>query len=91
MYDENAFTEDDAKQKISEIILSLGILIDDLDMPIADFLTDSILFITLICEIESEFGVELPNEFLLYENLGSLNQLATRVHDLVKTDSSATF
>ena len=42
---------------------------------------DSISFITAVVDIEQEFGIELPDEFLLVDTMSSFDKL----YEVVKT------
>lgn len=60
-----------------------GIFIDDKNMLLQDFFPDSLVFVSIIVGIEEEFELELPDEMLLIENLGTFNTLLERVSTLV--------
>ena len=53
------------------------------DFAISDYITDSIMFIQFINNIEEELGQELPDDFLLYDILGSAIGLATKIDDFL--------
>lgn len=52
---------------------------------IASGLLDSLLFVTLLYEIEEEFGVELPLEVIDIERLRSIETIAALVDELAVT------
>lgn len=58
--------ENDIKQKIFECLNNTGISISTFETktPIADIVPDSLTFITLIIELESAFGIEIPAELM---------------------------
>ena len=47
-------------------------LIDDLGM-------DSLIFISIVVEIESYFNIEIPNDMLLFENFKSVDAIVSIV------------
>ena len=51
---------------------------DDLGM-------DSILFITMIVEIEAAFAITVPDDLLLMENFKSINNIVDIIVDILKT------
>lgn len=81
--------ESEIKKKIIEIIhklfqgsgVSMEVLayanfIDDLGM-------DSINFISLIIELETEFHIQIPDEWLLIENFGECDLIFSLVSKLI--------
>lgn len=83
--DMNANTE-----KILEgIFEENGVFIDDKSILIADYLPDSLTFVNIIIGIEEAFNIELPDEMLLIENLGTFESLLANIsHLLDQTEAS---
>lgn len=59
-----------------------GLFIDDKDMLLQDYFPDSLVFVNIIVGIEETFEIELPDEMLLIENLGTFNTLLERIISL---------
>jgi D-alanine--poly(phosphoribitol) ligase subunit 2 len=51
-------------------------------------LLDSLVFVTLLYEIEEEFGVELPLEDIDIERLRTIERIADLVDELAESSSS---
>lgn len=66
----------DIEKKLLNCLKHVGIIVeeDELDM-IEDFIEDSITFITLIVEIEQEFDIEIPDEFLSIERMATISSI----------------
>jgi len=63
------------KEIILKVLTDIGIYIEyeDIDnVDIRNYITDSIEFVSFIIAIETELGIELPDQVLLYENISSL-------------------
>ena len=77
----------DTKRRILNCLEQVGIVFDVNDMSsdieMADFLTDSIVFIQFIVAIEEEFGIDFPDEYLIIDKLGSLSALTLTIESLV--------
>lgn len=52
-----------------------GIFVDDKEILLADYLPDSLTFVNIIIGIKEAFDIELPDEMLLIENLGTFYNL----------------
>lgn len=70
------------ESKLAEIAEANGILVDDFELNLIEYIPDSITFIAFIVAIEEEFDIELPDDFLLIERFGSLKELAMVINDL---------
>jgi len=73
----------DANIKIENTLANVfeenGIFIDDKTIMLADYFPDSLTFVNIIIGIEEAFDIELPDEMLLIENLGTFNNLVERI------------
>lgn len=61
-----------------EVLEELGIectQTDEDDLNLQEFIEDSFSFINFIVSIEEKFGVEIPDEYLSYETIQSMNGL----------------
>lgn len=71
-----------------EILAELGIectQTEDEDLNLQEFIEDSFSFINFIVSIEEKFNVEIPDEYLSYETIQSMNGLL----ELIETCSGS--
>ncbi len=76
------------KKMMYEVLTELGIecsLGDDEDLNLQEFIEDSFSFINFIVSIEEKFNVEIPDEYLSYETIQSMNGLL----ELIETCSGS--
>lgn len=71
------------KMRILDVFSKIGFLIDDEAIDLNEYIPDSIGFVTLIIEIEDEFGVNFPNELLNINSFNSIENLVTIIDDLL--------
>lgn len=64
------------KQGILQAFTNKGLMIDDDEVDIREYIPDSITFVTLIIEIETILDIEFPNELLTYERIGTIDSLS---------------
>ena len=62
------------------IIVSMDSEFEDVDL--TEYILDSMQFISFITELEQELNIELPNEYLLYENIRSLNGFISLIENI---------
>lgn len=74
-------TFEDIKDKLHQAFLNKGILIDDDDLEIREYIADSLEFITLIIEIETVLDIEFPDVLLNMDAIGTTNSLAAALLD----------
>ncbi len=77
---------EEIKEKLRYALLNEGIYVDDDDMLISEYVLDSLSFISLIVQIESQFDIELPEEILNWERLGTINSLSLYLKSLLSND-----
>lgn len=74
------------RQKILDVFSNIGVLVDEKalsnDIDLTEYISDSIQFISFIVELERYLQIELPDEFLLYENIRSLNGFMAIIEQL---------
>ena len=64
------------KDELNNIMLRIGVFGEVLENDkIYDIIPDSLTFVTFIIEIEQEFNVEIPDELLNPEQMGTIKQL----------------
>lgn len=65
-------------ERIIEILRLEGVDVqyNGVDVDLREVITDSIQFISFIVEIESEFEIEIMDEYLQYDMLASLHSFA---------------
>jgi len=78
---------DSTVEKIVNNLKTLDINIDDITK---DFITenniDSITFIEIIINIEEEFSILIPEEYLLMEEMNTVSKIANIVNELVNNN-----
>ncbi len=76
------------KEKIIKTInFVLGenvVTLDDLDLTLENVGLDSLVFIHLVLELESELNIEVPDEYLILAQFNTVN----KIYDIVKKISS---
>lgn len=74
------------KNRIIECLNHLGILCDaESNFLLSDIIDDSLLFVSMIVEIEQEFGIEIPDEYFQPDRLISFSDLVEMVNTLSST------
>lgn len=53
------------------------------DADLSDWGVDSISFIQTIVDIEAQFGIEIPDECLLMEKMGTVNKMTDIIYRLI--------
>lgn len=74
------------REKLHYALINEGIYVDDDDVLISEYISDSIAFVSLIVQIECQFDVAMPDEILDFERLGSVNSLCVYISDLISAD-----
>jgi acyl carrier protein len=75
---------EDMNEKIKQCFENLGIIIDsDENFLITDYVAASIVYISLLVELENMFGVEIPDEYLVQGRLVTYQDLCNMMTDLV--------
>ena len=77
------------EEKLAEIAEENGILVDDYDLNLIEYIPDSITFIPFIVTIEERFDIEMPDDFMLIETLGSIKELAMIIDDIIQNNESS--
>lgn len=76
------------KKIIIETLEDQGIFIElEEDVNLLDYNIDSITFMSIIIELESQLNIEFPDELLSYDSLRSLNGFATLILELKKNNN----
>ncbi|CAG9623698.1 hypothetical protein BACCIP111883_04530 [Sutcliffiella rhizosphaerae] len=69
------------KERVTECLFRLGIEIeDDESFELSETITDSFFFITIILELEQEFDIEIPDDYLsidLFQSIDHLTEIIT--------------
>ena len=76
---------DDITERILNCLLELGIVFEqeENNFELTDYIEDSLTFISFVSELENEFDIEIPDEYLLQGVLGTLNDLKNIITVLV--------
>lgn len=71
------------EDKIKECLAQIGVIIDtNKNFNLNEVIEDSLIFVSLIVELESAFNIEIPDEFLLPERLNTFDDLKTMIVEL---------
>lgn len=69
------------KERLINCLDNIGLFIEE-DDSLKDVVNSSLLFISMIIEIEQEFNVEIPDDYLDMEKLSTLSDLERMVNEL---------
>ncbi len=74
------------RSRVIECMERVGLLIDteEKDVNVNDYGVDSISFVSLIVEVEQEFGIEIPDGYLYADILQSLNGFIHLIEQLIE-------
>lgn len=72
-------------KKVKRAFENAGIVFDinEEDPLLEEYIEDSIQFVTSIVEIEKALGIEIPEEFLMIENMNTLNSFCRVLQDII--------
>ncbi len=77
----------ETKKEIIQCLEEIGVFLDENekeDVNICEYGMDSLGYIVFLCEVETRFGIEIPEEFLNYESVVSLEKLVNMVNQTMK-------
>lgn len=70
-------------ERIVKCFKNIGIIIDETEnIKLTEYLTDSVMFISFLVELENEFNLEIPDEYLLPNKLTSLDDVGNMLLEL---------
>lgn len=73
-------------EDIINILSDIGIIIENIDKDSSIFLNeyieDSIAFISFVVEIENVFGIEIPDEYLLFSEMETLSDVCNIINNI---------
>lgn len=73
----------DIKTKILDAFARVGFLVDDENIPLNEYIPDSLGFVTLVLELEDTFGITFPNELLTMESFNTIENLVAIISDAI--------
>lgn len=73
------------KKKLHEVMDEVGIWMEDdeTELKMSEIISDSFQYISFIVAVEQAFGVELPEEMLIIDELKSFNNFAECISQLL--------
>ncbi len=79
---------DKVKTTIIKLLENNGIIIEsgEEDLDLRNYSIDSILFISFIVDVENEFAIAIPDEYLTIELLQSIDGLTNLIIELTNFD-----
>lgn len=69
---------------VNENIENLKLTSDKYDADLSQLGMDSIKFITIVIAFEEAFGIEIPDEYLLITELGTINKMKSVVSSVLE-------
>lgn len=70
------------KKEIIRICENVGAVIEE-NEDLSDIIEDSLMYVSLIVELEDEFGIEIPTEYLNIDSIGTIDSLVLIVNRLI--------
>lgn len=76
------------KERLICCFNNIGVLFDsdEEDFLISDVIEDSLMFVSMLVEIEQEFDIEIPDDYLAKDRLSSFHDLEELVKLLTDPD-----
>lgn len=73
------------RERIIKCMEKIGLKVDPntSDFDVNDYINDSITFIVFVVELESEFGIEIPDEYLLPARLNMISNISSLFEKLL--------
>jgi len=75
------------KERILNVFNEIGVLFDndciDKNTDLSFYLEDSIVFVQFVVALEEAFEVEIPDEYLSYERMGTLEKVENIIYELI--------
>lgn len=80
---------DKIRKAILKLLENNGVVIesDEGDLDLRNYSIDSILFISFIVDLENEFSIAIPDEYLTIELLQSIDGLTNLIIELINSGS----
>lgn len=80
---------DKIRKAILKLLENNGVIIesDEGDLDLRNYSIDSILFISFIVDLENEFSIVIPDEYLTIELLQSIDGLTNLIIELINSGS----
>ncbi len=69
---------------VNENVENLKLTSDKYDADLSQLGMDSIKFITIVIAFEEAFGIEIPDEYLLITELGTINKMKSVVSSVLE-------
>lgn len=73
------------REEILSCFSNLGIIIDDAEtnFTLAEYLVDSVAFISFLVELEQKFDIEISDEYLIQGRIENFEDIVNIVEDLI--------
>jgi len=74
------------RDRIYQCLNNIGILIEDTseNIHLSDYVSDSLDFISFIVELEKMFEIEFSDEFMIAEDVLSMDTICRAIDDAIK-------
>lgn len=81
-----AATAENIVEVINSVIKDYEVTKEQTDLDFSEVGMDSISFIKMIVILEEEFNVEIPDSFLLFSEMNTVNKIKDILNSLIETD-----
>lgn len=77
------------EKMLEEVFEENGVLIDDKNGLLTDYIPDSLTYVNIVIGIEEAFAIELPDEMLRMDSLGTFHNLVENISIIICQTISA--
>ena len=73
------------EQRIIDALQRVGVFVEynDKDLDLREYFANSLQFISAVLELETEFNIEFPDEYMLLDKFASLLGLASEIEEFL--------
>lgn len=73
------------EQRIIDALQRVGVFIENNnnDVDLREYFANSLQFISAVLELETEFNIEFPDEYILIDKFASLKGLASEIEEFL--------
>lgn len=78
-------TKNEITNRLIQCFERIGIIVNEGNFDISEEVEDSLMFVSMIVEIEQEFGIEIPDEYFGGDRLVSFHDIENMIESIIKT------
>ncbi len=71
------------EKMLEEVFEENGVLIDDKNGLLTDYIPDSLTYVNIVIGIEEAFDIEFPDEMLRIDSIGTFHNLVENVSEII--------